>query len=142
MSSRPPSIAEVPEQNGTITYSQTYEFVGPLPPPELLADFDRVSPGSADKIIDQFVKQGEHRMAMEQKALGSDVERSRWGLVGGIIVSVVAFGVSVVFVYHGYPTQGALITGGTLGSLVGVFLYGTERRRTERKEKTKALAKQ
>src|SRR5688572_14191133 len=37
------------------------KFSGPLPPPELLKEYNEVVPGCAEIIIDQFVEQSKHR---------------------------------------------------------------------------------
>lgn len=124
-------------QSLSITKSQ--QFSGPMPHPELLAQYDEIVPGSAVQIIDQFVAQGQHRMSLEQKVTASEILRSNWGLAAGFIIAVLMLAVATVFGYWGYPTQAALLAGGTLASLVGTFVYGTERRRSERVQKAELM---
>lgn len=115
-------------------------YSGPIPPPDLLAAYDQVVPGSAETIINQFVAQGQHRMAMEEVVTRGDVQRANWGLAAGFTIAVAAIAMSFYMVYLGRELAGlgGLIL--SLGSLVGAFIYGTVSRRRERVEKEKLRA--
>ena len=45
------------------------EFSGPIPPPSIIEGYERVLPGSADRIISMAEKQSEHRQKMEDKMI-------------------------------------------------------------------------
>ena len=40
-------------------------WAGPIPPPELLAEYDQVIPNGAERILSMAEKQSDHRMRME-----------------------------------------------------------------------------
>jgi len=126
------------ERRQSVTVSKSYS--GPTPPPEVLAAYDQIVPGSAEKLINQFVAQGTHRMAMEEVVIRGDVRRANWGLAAGFTIAVAAIAVSFYMVYLGREIAGlgGLIM--SLGSLVGAFVYGTVSRRRERIEKEKLRA--
>lgn len=46
---------------------------GPLPPPELLRQYDQLSPGAADRIIAMAEGEAAHRREMERQQLESDI---------------------------------------------------------------------
>ena len=39
---------------------------GPLPAPEILAQYNNYLPGTGEKIVEVFVKQADHRMQLER----------------------------------------------------------------------------
>ena len=43
------------------------EFSGPIPPPNIIEGYEKIVPGSADRIISMAERQSEHRQKMEQK---------------------------------------------------------------------------
>lgn len=47
---------------------------GPLPSPEVLAEYERLHPGTAATIIQMAQSQSEHRKAMERQAQQADID--------------------------------------------------------------------
>ena len=117
----------------------SYRFMGPIPSPQDLARYEAVIPGLADRLINRFEKQSDHRMTMETSVTASDALRANLGLAAGFIVAVVMIIGSVYLIAHGHDVSGTLLGTGTLGSLVGTFVYGTNIRNQERGERRKAL---
>src|SRR5689334_5918618 len=52
---------------------QTVSFSSPLPPPNLLEDYDRKFPGTAERIIQILEAQGKHRQYIERTTLDANV---------------------------------------------------------------------
>jgi uncharacterized membrane protein len=50
------------------------QFQGPLPPPELLDQYDQVAPGAAKAIIEMAQKQAAHRQQLEIEAQRADIQ--------------------------------------------------------------------
>jgi uncharacterized membrane protein len=118
----------------TTTTSQTHvsQYSGPIPPPELLQSYEEILPGSADRILAVFENQTAHRINMESTVIRGDNSRSWAGLACGLIVSLAAMAVSAFAIHNGAALAGTLLAGGSLSSLVGVFVYGTKIRKEER----------
>jgi uncharacterized membrane protein len=114
---------------------QVQSFSGPLPHPEILRQFEQVSPGAADRIITMAEQQSFHRRELEKKVIESDVTRSRLGQILGFIIAIFGLVVSAVIAVYGNAIAGTILGVGTIASLVGVFMYGTNTRKTEREEK-------
>lgn len=116
-------------------------FAGPLPPPSVLAAYDEIVPGAAERILAMAEAQSQHRQELEQHVIRSDAKRADSGLKAGFWLSLTAIvgGVSVAIL--GHPTAGATIATAAVATLAGVFVYGSHSRRSEREEKKQMLEK-
>jgi hypothetical protein len=65
------------EQEDLSLLSMQAEFRGPLPPPELLRQYEDVHPGTAERIMVQFERETQHRHAIEQQLLTAQLEMQR-----------------------------------------------------------------
>ena len=115
---------------------------GPIPPPQVLREYNEIMPGLAERIVAQAERQTEHRISLENKVIGSDIARSRQGLLCGFIVAIVCVIGGVAVAIAGHPAAGATIATGAVGTLAGVFVFGTTARRSERAEKAKMMTGQ
>lgn len=113
---------------------------GPLPAPRLLAEYDTVLPGLAERIVNRWEMQSDHRMALEKTVIDGDNVRANWGLVSATLISLSVLGVSAVLAMHDHETVAAVLAGIDVAALAGVFVYGTSSRKRERTEKIKTLA--
>ena len=113
----------------------TTEFSGPLPPPALLAAYDRVVPGAAERIIIMAEAQSKHRRDMESQVVASDIRNARRGLLFGFMLGLVAIGGGIFIVFRGQAVAGTIFSGLYLVGIVGVFVYGSQQRRRERQER-------
>ncbi len=125
------------KNNTIITRHQEIFFAGPLPHPDILKKFDEVFPGAAEIIIKMANSQATHRQELEKKAINSDICNSRLGLWFGFIIGITGIILGAFIVYMGQVIAGSVISFGTLASLVGVFVYGSQGRRKEREQKNK-----
>lgn len=93
-------------------------FAGPLPHPEILAKYESVLNGSADRILRMAKEQTRHRREMEDKQLEADIKESRTGMVYALMVSltIVLCGTAIMLFHTGV---GSYISGSLL-NLVGV----------------------
>lgn len=109
--------------------------VGPLPDPDTLREYEQVYPGIAERIVQRFEKEAEHRHAIEHKIVDAEIlhQKSsmaafRYGQFFAFTIAIVGLTVSGVGVYHatstGHAWAAASIGGVSLATLVGVFIYG------------------
>jgi len=120
---------------------QLESFSGPLPPPQVLAEYERVVPGAAAKILDMAMSQSEHRKSLETKVINSNIGNSKLGLWFGLFIGVVGIIAGTILGLHDKQIAGGVIGGGSLVSLVGVFIYGSQQRQKERSAREKGLEK-
>ena len=123
--------------NGTsvLVKREEHSFSGPLPHPEILRQFEQVSPGAAERNIKMAEDQSIHLRELEKQVISSDISRSKWGQILGFIISICGLSASAFIAIFGNPIAGTIIGVGTIASLVGVFMYGSNIRNQERERK-------
>lgn len=121
--------------NKDISAAKFESFSGPLPHPGILKQFDDVVPGAAERIIKMAENQSEHRRNLEKSVIDSDIKRSKYGQVLGFIIAGIGLVITAVIGVWGNPIVSGLLGFTTLGSLVGVFVHGSNVRSKERIEK-------
>lgn len=117
------------------TVIQSLGYSGPLPPPSFLKQYDEVVPGAAERIIKMAEEQAAHRRQLERQVISTDNIKSVLGTAFAFIVALVGLGLSFWAAIDGNPEFGTILGVGTLASLVGTFVYGTNIRHNAIKEK-------
>ena len=113
-------------------------YSGPIPPPEALARYEEIQPGAADRILKMAEKQQEHRMALETKAIGGQVDQSKRGQIFGFIAIFLCIGAAVFFAVVCNMTKfAATFLTVTMVILVGLFLTGKNVMKKDLEEKSK-----
>lgn len=119
---------------------------GPLPSPEDLRRYEEILPGAANRILEMAEKQQAHNHNQESASLenerivletakaivASNTSRSKWGLVSALLVALIGIGIGGWLTYLGKGGYGLTFVFAPLVSLVGVFVYQSSVRRTER----------
>jgi len=96
-------------------------FSGPLPPPGVLEGYERVLPGSAERIFTMAEKQFEHRLHLEKVVIEGGAKRANMGIYAAVIVEGMFLATSCYLAHLG-------LTADALG-------FGTLSRRSERIKK-------
>ncbi len=81
-------------------------------------------------------------MQLENRALNADITRSNAGVGAGLVVALAFLGASVFLIYNNYQIAGGVLGTVDIGSLAGVFVYGTISRRNERRERVEMMTGQ
>lgn len=110
---------------------------GPLPPPSILESYNKIVPGAAERIIKIAEEQSSHRRSLEAMVIKSDIENTKLGLKFGLCIGLFGLVATTAIAIWGNPILSGIIGFATLGSLVGVFVYGSQQRRHEREESKK-----
>lgn len=97
-------------------------FTGPLPPPEMLAQYDAVISGGADRIVSMAEDQSSHRRRMESR-----------GQMFGFLLALIAILGGIGLILDGKSVAGLVPLIGAMGGLAGVFVYGEIRARQARR---------
>lgn len=109
-------------------------FSGPLPPPAVLEKYNQILPGAAERILQMTEEQSRHRRSLESQVIASDIRRADRGLQFGLVIGISGLTAAVVIGIVGQPWAGGLLGIGTIASLVGTFVYGSQQRRKERED--------
>lgn len=113
-------------------------FSGPIPPPEALARYEEIQSGAADRIIKMAEKQQDHRMSLEKKAIGGQIDQSKRGQIFGFVAILLCIGVAIFFAASfDMTTFAASFLSITMVVLVGLFVTGKNIIKKDLKEKSK-----
>ena len=110
-------------------------FTGPIPPPDMLAKYEQIQVGLADRIMKQAESQTAHRIKIESIVITSDKNKSYLGIIFAFILGMTGLLGGLFLAYVGKSAEGYVFSGTSLVSLVGTFIYGTTSRRKERASK-------
>ncbi len=62
-------------------------FTGPLPPPQILAQYEQLSPGFANRVFEFAEKQQKHRFELEEYAIPESIKISKLGQIFAFIIA-------------------------------------------------------
>ncbi len=97
------------------------EFSGPLPHPEILAKYENVFPGAAERIFQMAENQANHRRSMEKDSLHFSARDSLLG-----IAIIICNPSSVLGVITGSALSGASLIG-----IIQTFVLGSKKRKED-----------
>lgn len=114
-----------------VTRVMAREFRGPIPAPDILAEYENISPGFADRIISMAERQSQHRQEIEKTQVKAE---SRDSLLGVIFAFLLGGGslTGCVLMVSWVPNSVGAICGAVLGvtgisAIVGTFLKNTRK---------------
>ncbi len=113
-----------------VVFTATY-YEGALPPPEYLAQFDKIVPGSAKRIVGSALRQTVHRQTNENKIIQSNIEVRALAMKLGAALSGLTIMSGAAFAFFGYPAYGASIIATTAVALATSLLHSSAGQRKE-----------
>lgn len=133
-----PQGGRAPTRVATLATSQ--QWLGPLPSPDALKQFDQIVPGAAERILADFEKQTQHRQTLEKAVVESRVSSTKRGqwfafIIAGLFLSFAAFSV-----YMEQPLLAGVIGAIDIVGLVGSFLYSQYSQKEERRQRDEQQA--
>ncbi len=112
-----------------------------------LQTYEQIVPGSAERLLKMqetelrlLEMQVANRIELEQTVIKGDNKRANWGLATGFLIALTGIGTSGFLIMNGHDVAGSVLGGTTFVSLVGTFIYGTNSRKEERRDKTELMA--
>nr|MBI3613673.1 DUF2335 domain-containing protein [Nitrospirota bacterium] len=131
---KPPANQPTPRQPQSPTLSVSAQIVtGPLPDPNILARYDQVVAGAAERIIAMAERDSVHLQSVEKMRISAVFHERRLGQIFGFSIAIIALGASVFLAYTGHETTASVIGGTTLLGLVSIFVIGRLTRPTPSK---------
>lgn len=117
-----------PEQRTVVIQAIKGEsFSGPIPHPELLQKYETIHPGFAERFVSMAERQLDHRIECENKVVNGSLAESKRGQNYGLIVSLLFLAASVFLGFYGHDWLAGILGGGTLVSLVTIFVIGKKK---------------
>ncbi|MCF7958895.1 MAG: DUF2335 domain-containing protein [Phycisphaerae bacterium] len=130
------SVAVTPQDQNQITaISHTQQLrSGPIPDPAELGQYEQVLQGAADRILKMAENQSAHRQKLEKGFLELDTNqvksenrRAYLGLIFAFCIGILGLCLSYKIIIAGHEWSGSFVGGTTLASLVGSFIYGSQK---------------
>ena len=111
------------------------EVSGPIPPPQILQQYNNIVPDAAERIIRMAEKQSDHRMALENKVVNSNLVKSYLGMIAGSSIAIFGLYIAKEIAINGNPATAGIIAALDLGGLVWVAVTNTKSQRKEREKR-------
>jgi len=120
------------QKNRTQIVQATKQWSAPLPPPEVLAEFNNAVPGAADRILQMAESQSSHRQKQENRVILSNVIQSYLGMIFAFILGTGAICGGIFLIYNNKDSSGLALIIADLVALVSAFIWGRKQQRKER----------
>lgn len=112
---------------------------GPLPPPEVLIQYNDADPNAANRVITMAEEQQAHRFKMETLALKTQGRQGYIGQVFGFIIGLAVIGTGAFLMHSGKEGYGISSVFMGLAALLTAYYRGTSIQKKElEKKKPKA----
>ena len=117
---RPADLVQAEYQRVSLTAEA---WSGPLPHPDTLERYEKLIPGSADRLLAAFERQVAHRHSMDKR----EARRLDWGLLAAFLVVTMIIAAGSTLIFLGHDWAGAGMIGVNIVGLAAVFISGAQR---------------
>ena len=134
-------INDIPEKHRgdiikKLTISQCLtSFQGPLPPPEVLKEYQSVLPGSPDRFLSMVEKEQNHTHSKENIIINNQILQNWAGLIIGAIIVILFFIGAYKLAVMGHETVAGIIFSVTIISIATIFVLHKRSDNNSDKEK-------
>lgn len=113
-------------------------FEGPIPPPQVLQQYNNIVPDAAERIIRMAEKQSNHRMDLEKRVVCSNIKKSYVGM--GLATTIAIYGLYIAkeIAINGNPATAGIIATLDIGGLISIAIYNVRTQKTERSRRQEA----
>lgn len=118
---------------------QQWSFESPLPPPSVLAEYEALIPGFAERFLAQWEQQTQHRQRLEALVVGTEARTQERGQHYTLALGVVALVVAGVLGVTGHDGAAVAVMGIDFATLGGVFFLARRHDEQERRRKSAAV---
>lgn len=134
------SPRQVVEQLIQTSITRAEQFSGPLPPPQVLDQYNKLVPGFAERIMAMAESQLNHRHDLETTVVKTRSRIESRATHYAFILALVFGAGAFYLILNGYGAAGIALIITEITGLAGVFIVGRVLQRKENQEKLKALA--
>ena len=121
-----------PNQPGVLEMTASAQvYQGPIPHPSILAGYENVVPGAADRILQMAEREQQHRHKSDQTLINAEIEdarqdryEARLGQIFGLVIGLSAIITGGVTAVRGAQIAGAFISSSGVAGLAAVFIVG------------------
>lgn len=99
-------------------------WAAPMPPPDILSEYNDSFPGGAEAIFKMAKDQSDHRMIMEKTIMNREMNQSGAGQILAFVIAMSFLIVAGYLIYLGHEIGGTIFGTIDLIGLVTVFILG------------------
>ena len=126
------SVTSRKPTSNTVASIQHTSISWPIPPPDILEKYKEIDPTIPSLIVQNFLDESDHRRALEENTLSANIKiseenahKEKRGQIFGFLIGMVGLIVStIIAIVAKDPTTASIVGGGTVVSLVVVFVTG------------------
>jgi uncharacterized membrane protein len=107
-------------------------YSGPIPPPNVLAQYNDIIPDGANRIMKMAERQGEHRERLEWEVIRSNVSAQKMGAIFAFIIVMTAICLGSYLILRGKSIFGLIQMLAVVGAVAAMFVYSKETQKKER----------
>ncbi|WP_423217073.1 DUF2335 domain-containing protein [Streptococcus equinus] len=114
-------VEKLPKKEKQVVLEKLEIYQGDMPHPDILKGYNQLYPKAAEMIIQNGIKESEHRRKMEEKYLTGNIHSHQLGQVLGFIVALAIVAGGVFLIYKNHPIAGSMLSGTTAIGVIGLF---------------------
>lgn len=114
-------VEKLPKKEKQVVLEKLEIYQGDMPHPDILKGYNQLYPKAAEMIIQNGIKESEHRRKMEEKYLTGNIHSHQLGQVLGFIVALAIVAGGVFLIYKNHPITGSMLSGTTAIGVIGLF---------------------
>ncbi|MCS4488388.1 DUF2335 domain-containing protein [Streptococcus sciuri] len=119
-------VEKLPQEERQIVLEKLEIYQGDMPHPDILKGYNQLYPKAAEMIIQNGIRESEHRRKMEERYLAGNLRSHQLGQFLGFIIALVIVAGGVFLIYKNHPITGTLLSGTTAVGVVGLFTGNKE----------------
>jgi uncharacterized membrane protein len=123
----------------SITHFEAELFEGPLPPPQTLAEYERLCPGTAGRILAMAEAQSQHRQELEKCMVNSNCRNQDRGPILGFLLAAGVIVIGGYLILQGKELTGLTALVAALAAIVVPFIYGKRAQKEQLARKRREL---
>ena len=127
-----------------ISIKQQQISIGPIPPPNILEEYEKIYKGFANRIVEMAEEQAAHRQQLEKMTLEANIvnkkeinKAHRRGQIFAFILCILFILVGCFLMYQGKFISGTIFSGAGLAAIIGAFLYPPHEKKQARENHKK-----
>lgn len=114
---------------------QASRWSGPLPPPDVLVNYNAAFPGAAERIVQMAEEQSAHRRSLEGSVVQANIRAQSRGQWLGFLLALVIIAIGGGLLFMGRSVEGFALLIGDVATLLFAFVWGRTRQEKDRREK-------
>ena len=118
-----------------VTAATASSFEGPIPPPQILQQYNNIVPNAAERILRMAEKQSDHRMDLERRVVYSNVRKSYAGMGLATLIALYGLYIAKEIAISGNPPTAGIIAALDIGGLISVAIYNVQAQKAERSKR-------